>query len=189
MTDPTADRLTPLQRAQLGSRPLRRVLFSERQIQRRVGEMAQEISDAYDPADDLLILGLLKGSFIFIADLVRQIPRPIQVDFLAASSYGKKRSSSGVVRLLYNPEGSMEGRRVILVEDIVDTGATIGRIIPVLMERKPLSVEVCTLLHKRLAPLDWEPRWVGFDAPPDFVVGYGLDYGEDFRHLPFIGAI
>ncbi len=173
----------------LGDRQLLRVVFSAEAIRRRVEELGRAIGEAYAPGDDILVLGLLKGSFIFIADLVRQVPIPIQVDFLAASSYGKERVSSGDVRLVYNPEASMKGRHVILVEDIVDSGTTIKRVVPLLLEREPASFEICTLLHKRLAELEWAVRWVGFDAPGDFLVGYGLDFAEDFRHLPYIGSI
>lgn len=173
----------------LGDRQLLRVVFSAEAIRRRVEELGRAIGEAYAPGDDILVLGLLKGSFIFIADLVRHVPIPIQVDFLAASSYGKERVSSGDVRLVYNPEASMKGRHVILVEDIVDSGTTIKRVVPLLLEREPASLEICTLLHKRLAEFDRPVRWVGFDAPGDFLVGYGLDFAEDFRHLPYIGSI
>jgi hypoxanthine phosphoribosyltransferase len=170
-------------------RELSRVVFGSDQIQKRVSEMADEISQAYGPGDEVLVLGLLKGSFIFLADLVRQIRHPIHVDFLVASSYGAGTRSSGNVNLLYDPEASVEGRSVILVEDIIDSGTTMKRLIPLLKGRGPRSLEVCTLLHKRVAQLDPEPRWVGFDAPLEFLVGYGLDYGEDFRHLPYIGSL
>ena len=173
----------------LGDRRLLRVVYSAEAIRRRVEEMGREIGEAYGSGADILVLGLLKGSFIFIADLVRHVPIPIQVDFLAASSYGKGRVSSGDVELVYNPKASMENRHVILVEDIVDSGTTINRVMPLLTERRPASLEICTLLHKRVAELEWPVRWVGFDAPGDFLVGYGLDFAEDFRHLPYIGSI
>ncbi len=168
---------------------LARVVYTSEEINQRVIEMAEEISEAYGPDDRILVLGLLKGSFIFLADLVRRIQHPLQVDFLVASSYGKSTKTSGEVNLLYDPEASVQGRSVILVEDIIDSGTTMNRLIPVLEGRRPRSLEVCALLHKRVATLDREPRWAGFDAPPEFLVGYGLDYGEDFRHLPFIGSL
>jgi hypoxanthine phosphoribosyltransferase len=170
-------------------RELSRIVFTEAQIQARVSEMAEEISQAYGPEDKMLVLGLLKGSFIFLADLVRRIRRPLQVDFLVASSYGDAKESSGIVNLLYDPEASLEDRSVILVEDIIDSGTTMNRLVPILEGRGPRSLEICALLHKRVAKLDREPRWVGFDAPPEFLVGYGLDYGEEFRHLPYIGSL
>ncbi len=170
-------------------RDIRRIVFSEEEIRARVAEMAAEISEAYGPDDQILALGLLKGSFIFMADLVRRIQHPLQVDFLVASSYGNAKETSGEVKLLYDPEASLAGRSVILVEDIVDSGTTLNRLIPFLEGRGPRSLEVCALLHKRVATLDREPRWVGFDAPKEFLVGYGLDYSENLRHLPFIGSL
>lgn len=172
-----------------GGRELKRIVFTEEEIQGRVSEMAREITQAYQPGEEILVLGLLKGSFIFLADLVRKIQRPLQVDFLVVSSYGSGKESSGQVHLLYDPEASLEGRNVILVEDIVDSGTTLARLLPVLEARHPRSLEVCALLHKRLAKLERGPRWVGFEAPREFLVGYGLDYGENFRHLPFIGSL
>jgi hypoxanthine phosphoribosyltransferase len=170
-------------------RELKRIVYSEEEIQQRVVEMARDITDSHEPGEELLVLGLLKGSFIFMADLVRNIHHPLQLDFLVASSYGDATESSGDVRLLYDPEASLAGRSVILVEDIIDSGNTLNRLIPLLEARGPSSLEVCALLHKRVAELDREVRWVGFDAPLEFLVGYGLDYSENFRHLPFIGSI
>ncbi len=185
----TAAAIEALARSQLGEESLRRIVFSEAMIEARVAEMGRQIGDAYPPDAEVLILGLLKGSFIFIADLVRRIPRPIQVDFIRVSSYGTGTVSSGEVQLLYDPRADLQDRSVILVEDIVDSGTTMNHLIPLLLDRNPASLEVCTLLHKRRAQLRLEPRWVGFDAPDEFVVGYGLGYGEDFRHLPCIGSI
>jgi len=168
---------------------VRRVVYPEDEIQRRVEEMGREITEAFGPDDRLLVLGLLKGSFIFLADLVRHIRVPLQVDFLVASSYGSSKVTSGEVRLLYDPEATLEGRAVIVVEDIIDSGTTLARVIPILEERGPKSLDVCALLHKRLTTVSPEPRWVGFDAPREFLVGYGLDYGEHFRHLPYIASL
>lgn len=183
------DALATLATLQLGEKRLERVVFTEAVIQERVREMGRQIGAAYGPGEEVLVLGLLKGSFIFIADLARRIPRPVQVDFIRVSSYGDGRSSTGEVQLLYDPRANLEGRSVILVEDIVDSGITMNHMIPLLRDRNPASLEVCTLLHKRTARLVLEPRWVGFDAPKEFLVGYGLGAGEDFRHLPFIGSI
>jgi len=155
----------------------------------RVAEMARETASCYELDDDLVLLGLLKGSFIFLADLVRHFDRPVQVDFLQASSYGKGRVSSGEVRLSYNPGASLENRNVVLVEDIIDSGNTIQRVAPLLKAQNPASLELCALLHKRLVRLPHEARWVGFDAPREFLVGYGLDFAESYRHLPYIGSI
>lgn len=180
---------TSEQSAQLGDQKLRRIVYTAEQIQERVRAMGSEIGKAYGPGDDLLVLGLLKGSFIFLADLVREIHCPLHVDFLVASSYGGGTVSSGEVQLLYDPGATIRDRAVVIVEDIVDSGTTLARLIPVLQARRPKSLEVCTLLHKRLTDLDTEPRWVGFDAPREFLVGYGLDFSENFRHLPYIGSL
>jgi hypoxanthine phosphoribosyltransferase len=166
------------------------VVYSAEEIAVRVADLGREISDAYPADEPLLLLGLLKGSFIFMADLVRRLTRPVTLDFLVAASYGSGTATSGQVRLLYDPETSLADKHVLLVEDIVDSGVTLDRLIPLLQERRPRSLEVCALLHKRLSPdLIREPRWVGFDAPQQFLVGYGLDHGENFRQLPFIGSL
>ena len=170
-------------------RPVRRLAYDEATIAARVAELGAEISAAY-PDGDLLVLGLLKGSFIFLSDLVRQIRRPLHVDFLVAASYGSGTVSSGNVRLVYDPETELEGRDILLVEDIVDSGRTLARLMEVLAERRPRSLEICALLHKHIAEhLPKEPKFVGFDAPNEFLVGYGLDHAEDFRHLPYIASL
>lgn len=175
--------------AQRGGRPIERVVFDAETIQRRVLKIAAEISDAYTVEDRLLVIGVLKGSFLFMADLVRAIQLPMQVDFLVASSYGDERVSSGEVTWRYDPSVPMEGRAVLLVEDIVDSGVTLSSLIPRLEKKGASRVDVCTLLHKRLTSGGVEPRWVGFDAPNAFLVGYGLDHAEDFRHLPYIASL
>jgi hypoxanthine phosphoribosyltransferase len=173
-----------------GGRAVREIVFTREQIASRVAELGRAVAGHYPDGEDLLVLGLLKGSFIFLADLVREIDRPVQVDFLVASSYGAGRSSSGNVRLLYDPETDLGGKHLLLVEDIIDSGRTMDRLVPLLKSRQPLSLELCTLLHKRIAPpLAFEARWVGFEAPREFLVGYGLDHGEDFRNLPFIASL
>lgn len=169
---------------------LERIVYSEAAIAARVRQIGRQITAAYPADEPLLLLGLLKGSFIFVADLVRQIARPLQVDFLVAVSYGTDTVSCGEVRLLYDPGAELRGRHVLLVEDIVDSGKTLSRLVPMLQQREPRSLEVCALLHKHIAPpLVREPRWVGFDAPREFLVGYGLDRSEDFRNLPFIASL
>lgn len=176
--------------ARTGGRELRRIVYTPEEIAGRVREMGAEIAAAYPDGEPLLVLGLLKGSFIFLSDLVREIARPLQVDFLVASSYGSRTTTSGEVNLLYDPEAEIADRHVVIVEDIVDSGTTINRLIPLLEARGPRSLEMCALLHKHVAPhLVKEPRWVGFDAPDEFLIGYGLDHSEDFRNLPFIGSL
>src|SRR5467141_3995511 len=135
---------------QTGGRELKRIVFDEEAIAERVQSLGREITAAY-PDGDLLVLGLLKGSFIFLSDLVRQITRPLQVDFLVAASYGDNTFSSGHVRLLYDPETKLEGKHILLVEDIVDTGRTLNRLMDLLKARKPRSLEICALLHKHVA--------------------------------------
>lgn len=187
---PKSAAVTDLQNdPRLSGRGVKRVAFDEETIAQRVAEMGKEITAGY-PDGDLLVLGLLKGSFIFLSDLVRHIVRPLQVDFLVASSYGDSTVSSGTVRLLYDPETALEGKDILLVEDIVDSGRTLNRLMALLKERQPRSLEICALLHKRIAnELQYDIKFVGFDAPPEFLVGYGLDHAENFRHLPYIASL
>jgi len=174
---------------QTGGRELAQIVFAEETIAARVRELGREITAAY-PEGDLLVLGLLKGSFIFLSDLVRRIERPLQVDFLVAASYGDNTVSSGNVRLLYDPETELAGKHILLVEDIIDTGKTLNRLVALLRERHPRSLEICALLHKHVAEhLELEAAFVGFDAPRAFLVGYGLDHAENFRHLPYIASL
>jgi hypoxanthine phosphoribosyltransferase len=170
-------------------RAVRRIAYDAAEIERRVHELGEEITDAY-PDGALLVLGLLKGSFVFLADLVRQIRRPLHVDFLVAASYGADTTSSGKVHLFYDPETELGGKHIILVEDIVETGSTLNRLVKLLRARSPRSLNVCALLHKRMAEhMELEPAFVGFDAPRSFLVGYGLDHAENFRHLPYIASL
>ncbi len=170
-------------------RAVKRIAFSERVIQDRVAELGAEIGAAY-PDGDLLVLGLLKGSFVFLADLVRQIRRPLHVDFLVASSYGDATVSSGNVRLVYDPETKLEGKHIVLVEDIVDSGRTLAKLMELLQHRNPASLEICALLHKHIATeLQHPVKFTGFDAPHEFLVGYGLDHAENFRHLPYVASL
>ena len=180
---------TNLADPRLQGRALKRVVFSADQIAERVRELGREITAAY-PDGDLLVLGLLKGSFIFVSDLVRQITRALQVDFLVVASYGSEMVSSGNVRLVYDPETVLEGKHILLVEDIVDSGRTLAKVMDVLRERAPASLEVCAMLDKHVAThLTYPPKFVGFDSPPEFLVGYGLDHAENFRHLPYIASL
>jgi hypoxanthine phosphoribosyltransferase len=180
---------TPIADPRLLGRTVRRIVYEKEHIAARVKELGEEITRSY-PDGELLMLGLLKGSFIFLSDLVREVTRPLQVDFLVASSYGDSTLSSGHVRLLYDPETELEGKHIVLVEDIVDTGRTLSRLMDLLQARKPQSVEICALLHKHLATeLRYPTRFIGFDAPNEFLVGYGLDHAENFRHLPYIASL
>lgn len=173
----------------LEGREVRRIAFTAEQIAERVRELGAAITASY-PDGDLLVLGLLKGSFIFLGDLVRQITRPLQVDFLIAASYGNDIVSSGNVRLVYDPETELEGKHILLVEDIVDSGRTLGRVVDLLSARNPRSLETCALLDKHVSThLTYPPKFTGFAAPHEFLVGYGLDHAERFRHLPYIASL
>ena len=173
----------------LMGREVKRIVYTERQIADRVIELGREIAAEY-PDGELLALGLLKGSFMFTADLVRHIPRPLQVDFIVAGSYGADTVSSGNVRLLYDPETNLEGKHVLLVEDIVDSGRTTQKLLELLESRRPRSLQICALLHKHIAEhLERPVKFVGFDAPSEFLVGYGLDHAENFRHVPYIASL
>ena len=179
---------TPEVLRRTGGKPVKSIVFDEATIAARVETLGAEITEAY-PDGELLVLGLLKGSFIFLSDLVRKIERPIQVDFLVASSYGEGKVSSGRVRLLYDPETRLEGKHILLVEDIIDSGRTLASLMDRLRSRGPRSLAICALLDKRLAAPVPDLRFVGFTAPPVFLVGYGLDHAEDFRHLPYIAEV
>jgi hypoxanthine phosphoribosyltransferase len=173
----------------LEGRTLKRIVYDASDIARRVQELGEEITTTY-PDGELLVLGLLKGSFIFLSDLVRQINRPLHVDFLVASSYGEGMVSTGNVRLVYDPETKLEGKHILLVEDIVDTGRTLNRLMELLKARNPRSLEICALLHKHIADeLKYKTKFIGYDAPHEFLVGYGLDHAESFRHLPYIASL
>ena len=179
---------TPEVLRRTGGKPVKSIVYDEPTIAGRVQALADEITEAY-PEGELLVLGLLKGSFIFLSDLVRKIERPIQVDFLVASSYGDGKVSSGVVRLVYDPETRLEGKHILLVEDIIDTGKTLQRLMGLLAQRKPGSLAICALLDKQLVGPRPELKFIGFKAPPAFLVGYGLDHAENYRHLPFIADL
>ncbi len=170
-----------------GDKP--RVLFPEAMIKRRVTELAAEITRDYAGREPLLI-GVLTGAFVFLSDLCRAIDLPCQVDFLSAKSYGKKSESDGTVRLAYDINMNIEDRDVLVVEDILDSGVTLGYIIDLLKVRHPASLNLCVLLDKparRRAPV--QAHYVGFTIPDEFVVGYGLDYAEAYRTLPYIGRM
>jgi hypoxanthine phosphoribosyltransferase len=173
----------------LEGRAVNRIVYDAAEIARRVKELGVQITAAY-PDGELLVLGLLKGSFIFLSDLVREINRPLKVDFLVAASYGDGTVSSGNVRLVYDPETKLEGKHILLVEDIIDTGRTLNRLMDLLRARNPRSLEICALLHKHIAEeLKHETKFIGYDAPHEFLVGYGLDHAESFRHLPYIASL
>ena len=168
---------------------LEKVLITEEQIQRRLAEMAGEIDTDYD-GRDLLLVGVLKGAVMVMADLARALHTPVEMDWMAVSSYGSGTKSSGVVRILKDLDKDISGRNVLIVEDIIDSGLTLSWLMSNLSSRGPASVEVCTLLRKPdAAQVDVPVRYVGFDIPNEFVIGYGLDYAERYRNLPFVGTL
>ena len=165
------------------------VLITEERIQSKLRELAERITADY-AGSDLLLVGVLKGAFVLMADLSRHIRMPLEFDFMAVSSYGAATQTSGVVRILKDLDHEITGRHVLLVEDIVDSGLTLNYLLKNLRTRKPASLEVCALLQKPEAqqvPLDI--KYHGFDIPAVFVVGYGLDYSERYRNLPFVGTL
>jgi hypoxanthine phosphoribosyltransferase len=165
------------------------ILITGDQIQDKIAELGGQITRDYQDRD-LLLVGVLKGAFVFMADLSRHIRLPLEFDFMAVSSYGAATQTSGVVRILKDLDHEIQGRNVLLVEDIVDSGLTLSYLLKNLRTRKPASVEVCALMQKtgvQQVPLDIKYR--AFEIPPVFVVGYGLDYGERFRNLPFVGTL
>lgn len=167
------------------------VLITEEQIKQRTAELAESVASRYAGIeDDLVLIGVLKGAIMFMTDFARALPIPSQMEFMAVSSYGSATSSSGVVRILKDLDRDIAGRDVLIVEDIIDSGLTLSWLMKSLATRSPKSLEVCTLLRKPEAvrsPVDVAE--VGFDIPNEFVVGYGLDYAERYRDLPFIGRL
>jgi hypoxanthine phosphoribosyltransferase len=166
------------------------VLISEKQIDERICELAEEISIDYGDKGDVVLVGVLKGSFIFLADLSRKLTIPRTIEFIAVSSYGSGSISSGAVRLVMDVRGNIEGRHVLIVEDIVDTGHTLDYLIGILESHRPASIRTCALLHKaEAAEVDVEIDYVGFGIGDEWVVGYGLDFAEQNRTLPYIGTV
>jgi hypoxanthine phosphoribosyltransferase len=174
---------------------IKSVLLSQDEIQARVGELGQLVADNYrdtiaENAQDLLLVTVLKGAVMFVTDLARAIALPTQLEFMAVSSYGSSTSSSGVVRILKDLDRDIHDRDVLIVEDIVDSGLTLSWLLRNLAARHPRSLRVCTLLRKPDAQrADVDIAYIGFDIPNEFVVGYGLDYAERYRDLPYIGTL
>ncbi len=166
-----------------------RVLIDEDEIAAKITELADQISADY--ADrELLLVGVLKGAVMFMSDLARALQRPTELEFMAVSSYGSSTSSSGIVRILKDLDRDISGKHVLVVEDIIDSGLTLSWLLKNLTSRTPLTLEVCALLRKPDAiKVEVPVRYVGFDIPNEFVVGYGLDYAERYRDLPYIGLL
>jgi hypoxanthine phosphoribosyltransferase len=168
---------------------LEKVLLTEDEIAAKLAELARRIESDY-AGQDLLLIAVLKGAVMVMADLARELKLPVEVDFMAVSSYGASTHSSGVVRIVKDLDISLEGRNVLIVEDIIDSGLTLHWLKQNLASRNPASIEVCALLRKPDAlKVDVDPKYVGFDIPNEFVVGYGLDYAERYRNLRSIGVL
>jgi hypoxanthine phosphoribosyltransferase len=168
---------------------IEQVLIPEDEIQAKLAEMGEKITADYRDRS-LLLVGVLKGAFVVMADLARHIDLPLQFDFMAVSSYGAATKTSGVVRILKDLDHDLRDRDVLVVEDIVDSGLTLKYLLKNLAGRKPATLEVAALLRKEgIQQVDLDVRYVGFDIPNEFVVGYGLDYAEKYRNLPFIGTL
>lgn len=168
---------------------IQEVLFTEEQLLRRVGELAGEITRDYE-GQDVMLISVLRGSFIFVADLFRRIPLSCTVDFMSVSSYGGGTSSTGQVQITKDLSSDISGKHIVVVEDILDSGNTLSYLLDILRQRKPASIRLCTLLDKpdrRVKPVS--VHYSGFQIPDAFVVGYGLDYDEKYRNLPYIGIL
>jgi len=165
------------------------ILIDEETLQARIRELGAEISEAYE-GRDLLLVGVLKGAVFFLADLMRELSVPCEIDFMAISSYGAGVDSSGVVRILKDLDVNITGRDVLVVEDIIDSGLTLSYLMRSLTARKPATLEVCTLLTKpERREVEVPVRYVGFEIPNKFVIGYGLDFDQRYRNLPFVAVL
>ncbi len=166
------------------------VLFTEEQIRKRVSEMARRISSDYAGVENLLLVGILRGCFIFLSDLSRLLTIPRSVDFISVSSYGDSTTSTGAVRLIMDLRTEIAGKHVLIVDDIVDTGYTLQYLYDAMKPRKPASLKTCVFLRKPdRFRMDWDIDYLGFDIPDVWVVGYGLDHADRFRALPYIGTL
>ncbi|AOA59783.1 hypoxanthine phosphoribosyltransferase [Acinetobacter larvae] len=168
-----------------------RVMISAEEIQAKVKQLGQQIDAHYANSNkELVLIGLLRGSVIFMSDLCRQISKPHELDFMTVSSYGKSTTSSGDVRILKDLDGEIRGKDVLVVEDIIDSGRTLSKVLEILQTRGPNSIELCTLISKpSRREIDLPVRFLGLEVEDRFIVGYGLDYDQKYRHLPFIGEI
>lgn len=173
----------------MATAPTGKVLISAAELEQRVRELGAEISDDYR-GKDLIMIGILRGAVVFIADLLRELSIPCEIDFMAVSSYGSSSDSSGVVRILKDLDDSISGRHVLIVEDIVDSGLTLNYLMRTLTARDPASLEVCTLLTKpERRRVEVPVRYTGFEIPNTFVIGYGLDYDQRYRNLDHVAAL
>ncbi|GHO44290.1 hypoxanthine phosphoribosyltransferase [Ktedonospora formicarum] len=165
------------------------ILFSEEHIKAKVQELGKQITEDFQ-GKHLLLLGTLKGAVPFIADLARAIDMPLELDYMAISSYGNSTQSSGIVRILKDLEGPIDNKHILIIEDIIDSGLTLSYLVDVIRRRNPLSLSICTLLYKERKRMKEVPvNYIGFTIPDKFVVGYGLDYAQYYRNLPYVGIL
>ncbi|HKL10197.1 MAG TPA: hypoxanthine phosphoribosyltransferase [Clostridia bacterium] len=168
---------------------VREVLISEEELKKRIAELGKSMTEDYE-RKDLFVVGVLKGANIFMSDLIRKIDLPMHIDFMAVSSYGMSTESSGTVRILKDLDFSIEGKDVLIVEDIIDSGLTLKYLTRILMERRPSSLKICTLLDKPdRRKVDLEIDYIGFKIPDAFIVGYGIDFAEGYRNLPYVAIL
>ena len=168
---------------------IKEILYSEEDLKSKIQEIGKIITKDYE-GRELVLIGVLKGSVMFMSDLMKEIEIPCSMDFMAVSSYGNSTKSTGVVRILKDLDFGIEGKNVLIVEDIIDTGVTLKYLVEYLKARKPNSLEICSLLNKQeRRTVDISAKYLGFEVPDSFLVGYGLDYAEKYRNLPFIGIL
>lgn len=166
------------------------ILFSKDEIAKKVQELAKQISTDYNKEDEIVVIGVLKGANVFMADIIREIDIPVYIDFMAVSSYGYSTESSGVVRILKDLDLEVAGKHVLIIEDIIDTGLTLKYLTDNLKSRNVKSIKICTLLDKpKRRKCDLNIDYVGFEIPDKFIVGYGIDYAEKYRNLPYIATL
>ncbi len=172
------------------NRDIDHILVSQQQLQDKIGELGAQISRDYD-GHELLLVSILKGSVVFMADLMRAITIPCAIDFMVVSSYGgSNTTTTGLVKIVKDLDQDLSGKDVLIVEDILDTGVTLSHLMPMLQMRNPRSVKICSILSKpSRRKADIEPDYMGFEVPDEFVVGYGLDYDEKYRNLPYVGVL
>jgi len=168
---------------------IKEILFSEEKIAEKVAELGKQISENYK-GKELLVIGVLKGANVFMSDLIRKIDIPVEIDFIAASSYGHSTESSGIVKIIKDLDYSIEGKHILIVEDIIDTGLTLKYLSENFISRGPKSLEIVTLLDKpERRKVDLNVKYVGFLIPDEFIVGYGIDFAEKYRNLPYIATL
>lgn len=168
---------------------IQEILVTEQQLQQKIQELGAAISRDY-AGKDLLLVAILKGSVVFMADLMRAVTIPCNIDFMVVSSYGKGTSTSGLVKIVKDLDQDLNGKHVLIVEDILDTGVTLSNLVPMLKMRNPASVKICTILDKpSRRKADIEADYCGYQIPDEFAVGYGLDYAENYRNLPYVGVL